>query len=414
MKCRTTLLICALVCFSFVVLLAGCSVDADDTNLESDAAATFEVGAGEPILDSSHWQSAFPTQVATFKLNDKRSEYHSYLEAYPWLSTIYEGGGFAKGYNSARAHPFAVTDVNETPRISEASPSACFGCKSPQYPIAEARDASGLHAKSFFDVRDQMTQTVSCYDCHLNEPGRGKTGSSLPYPGGFLGSIRIHFNDAFSDVAPANAACGQCHNEYYFNADKAITLPVEMTDPGDIYAFYQSIEFVDYTSTSTGTGHVKAQHPEFQVVAGTVHDRAGLTCASCHLAKTTSNKGQVTSHTITNPLESATIRNSVCLPCHPGTTSITLIEEAQTRTKAQTAAVAERLAAFNVRLGSLVAAGSLSDAQLSEVRALNREATWYWDWVFVENSHGAHNPAQAKACLDKADALLAQAEALLP
>ena len=38
---------------------------------------------------------------------------------------------------------------------------------------------------------------------------------------------------------------------------------------------------------------------------------------------------------------------------------------------------------------------------------------FYWDFVFVENAEGAHNSALAASCLDKAEAALAEAEALL-
>jgi nitrite reductase (cytochrome c-552) len=40
------------------------------------------------------------------------------------------------------------------------------------------------------------------------------------------------------------------------------------------------------------------------------------------------------------------------------------------------------------------------------VRALNRKGQWYWDFVFVENSEGAHNSRLDNNCLDKAEAFI--------
>ena len=54
-------------------------------------------------------------------------------------------------------------------------------------------------------------------------------------------------------------------------------------------------------------------------------------------------------------------------------------------------------------------AGGATDEQLAEVRSLARDAQFYWDFVFVENSEGAHNPSLTNDCLDKAESLTQQA-----
>ena len=53
--------------------------------------------------------------------------------------------------------------------------------------------------------------------------------------------------------------------------------------------------------------------------------------------------------------------------------------------------------------------GDYTDQELNDIRALNRSAQFYWDFVFVENSEGAHNSALAKECLDKAEAIANEA-----
>ena len=57
----------------------------------------------------------------------------------------------------------------------------------------------------------------------------------------------------------------------------------------------------------------------------------------------------------------------------------------------------------------MLQSGKYTDAQLDEVRSLARDAQFYWDFVFVENSEGAHNSALTYQCLDKAEALATKA-----
>ena len=47
------------------------------------------------------------------------------------------------------------------------------------------------------------------------------------------------------------------------------------------------------------------------------------------------------------------------------------------------------------------------------MRKLHRQAQWYFDFCYVENSEGAHNSALSMRCLDTSDALIDEALALL-
>ena len=59
-----------------------------------------------------------------------------------------------------------------------------------------------------------------------------------------------------------------------------------------------------------------------------------------------------------------------------------------------------------------VAGSEYTEDELNAIRALARDAQFYWDFVFVENSEGAHNSALSKECLNKAEMLLNQAMGL--
>ena len=54
-----------------------------------------------------------------------------------------------------------------------------------------------------------------------------------------------------------------------------------------------------------------------------------------------------------------------------------------------------------------------TDADLAQIRFLARDAQFYWDFVFVENAEGAHNPTLTYECLDKAEELCNKALALV-
>ena len=56
--------------------------------------------------------------------------------------------------------------------------------------------------------------------------------------------------------------------------------------------------------------------------------------------------------------------------------------------------------------------GLYTEEELAAIRALARDAQFYWDFVFVENAEGAHNPKLTNYCLDQAEDLCNQAMAM--
>ncbi len=64
-------------------------------------------------------------------------------------------------------------------------------------------------------------------------------------------------------------------------------------------------------------------------------------------------------------------------------------------------------------IADAVAAGTYTEEELDAIRQLNRKGQFYWDFVFVENSEGAHNSRLTTECLDKAEALIDEALTLI-
>ena len=57
--------------------------------------------------------------------------------------------------------------------------------------------------------------------------------------------------------------------------------------------------------------------------------------------------------------------------------------------------------------------GGWKEEDLDAVRRLHREAQWFFDYCYVENSEGAHNSELSMSCLDIAEAKIDEAMVLL-
>ena len=222
--------------------------------------------------------------------------------------------------------------------------------------------------------------------------------------------------DNIADIDPATMSCGQCHIEYYFDPDtKATTSPafsVEDMHPTKMLEYYNKIEFTDWEQPSTGTKMLKTQHPEFETFLQGVH--AGmLNCADCHMALTTSENGTVYhSHKWVSPLENETLLES-CAKCHKDTDMAEKVHAIQEEITAREKEVGEKLSNLKDSLAAAVEAGDLTEDQLNEIRSIYRDAQWYWDYCYVENSEGAHNSSLARECLDTSEGKIEEAMKLL-
>jgi nitrite reductase (cytochrome c-552) len=85
------------------------------------------------------------------------------------------------------------------------------------------------------------------------------------------------------------------------------------------------------------------------------------------------------------------------------------VRAVQEKVESRTYTVGYRLEYLTELLAQAVASGKFTDEQLDPIRAVARDAQFYWDFVFVENAEGAHNPSLTYQCLDKADALCGEA-----
>ena len=362
-------------------------------------AAVAEKGAGITVIPASQWAETFPEVYASYEANAENDKVVEYTEEHPIIKTIYEGYGFAKHYGSARGHYYTVSDLLATGRPHALA--NCFTCKTADFTVMTLNDGDSAYSIPFDDLDAGSFESVGCFTCHANTPG-GQITVTHTYLQDALG-------EDFGSVKAEDLACAQCHVEYYFAPEgKMTTLPYQALagiDPDAIYDYYENIGFSDYTNPRTGVQMLKAQHPEFETFmgAGSVH-ASMFTCADCHMAKETGADGKTyLSHKYVSPLESETIK-ATCAGCHADLAGF--VQGIQEPIKARTNDLGVQLEALTNRLADLAASGKYTDEQLATARALNRKGQWYWDFVFVENSDGAHNSKLTKKCLDRAEAFI--------
>lgn len=403
----TVLLLCAVV--------AGCAQKQTETTQAPDttAAETTKAeatGMPEPnelgIVTADQWTELFPEIVESYQKNSENSEVENYLELNPEIVTLYEGIGFSKDYNSARGHSYTLEDVSATARPHPLS--NCLACKTPDYVALMNKYGADFYSMSFEDALAEMDNAISCYDCHLNTPASGPVASRPAFLNATEGA----------EVDPDVLSCGQCHNEYYFDPDtKEVKHPytnLEEVAPEKILAYYNEMGFTDYQNPRTLTNHIKVQHPEYETVMGAGAQKMNLTCADCHMEQVEKEDGTTyTSHYWVSPVESPAILESRCVVCHGSTEQvIDKVTEIQEEITARETEVAKVLVELTEKLAEAVANGDYTEEELEAIRSLNRDAQFYWDFVYVENSEGAHNSKLSKECLDKAEELANEALAL--
>ena len=346
----------------------------------------------------------------TMAQNAENSEAEDYLEQDPYLVNIYEGYGFAKDYKAARGHAYTLEDVTKTQRPH--AKANCITCKTSDFTKMVNTEGVEVYSRSFDDVMGQMTQAISCYTCHGDDKGNnGQIVITHSYVDKALG-------ENASAIDPKTLNCGQCHIEYYFTPEDSETMmpyssKEEMT-PEAILAYYDEKGFSDWEQPGTGTKMLKAQHPEMETFLASTHATMGLNCSSCHMAEEKAEDGTTYhSHYLVSPLKSETLM-ATCASCHGSADAAkALVTSTQEKVTARETETGNRLSELKDTLTAAVSEAKMTEEELDAVRKLHREAQWFFDFCYVENSEGAHNSKLSIRCLDTADEKIAEAMTLL-
>lgn len=231
----------------------------------------------------------------------------------------------------------------------------------------------------------------------------------------------VSFRDGFRKIgllAPtakgkvnSTLMCGQCHVEYNCNGgfepesgDKVTMADrranhFPLKNALDLLNHYDQLKFRDFKHAVTGARLVKLQHPEMETYWGSVHDRAGVTCAECHMPKEKNPAGAMfTSHEMVRPKDHV---ETSCLGCHTDSTAAEKLYQLRTVQNYTRG----RMRETEVAIGKLIdtydkaRAWGVAETVLAQARKQHEMAHVLWEWWTAENSDGWHNPKLAQDSL---------------
>ncbi|MDO5530883.1 ammonia-forming cytochrome c nitrite reductase subunit c552 [Sutterella sp.] len=226
--------------------------------------------------------------------------------------------------------------------------------------------------------------------------------------------------------ADSNLMCAQCHVEYVCNPgfdaktgnkvgfDSRLTNLFPMVNADQIEQYYDAVGFRDFKHNMTGASLIKMQHPDTETYFGSKHDKAGATCASCHMPKVKDEKtGKMyTLHWSTSPRH---YMQETCLTCHKDKTEAQMNKAIDTLKGHFDGKVREAESRMDQMFDAfeLAIASGVDQKVLDEARKLHASAHVNWEYWTAANGAYFHNPDQASRSLAKSAKAASDATALL-
>jgi nitrite reductase (cytochrome c-552) len=348
------------------------------------------------------------------------------IEEDPRLKIMWAGYAFSKDFREERGHAYMLDDQTYTERqVVAKQPGTCMHCHGSVYvPYKKLgggdlfKGFEAMNKMPYSEARKFVDHPVSCIDCH--DPSTMALRVTRP---GFLEGIRaLKASQGVPDYDVNKTAtrqemrayvCGQCHVEYYFKGpEKRLTYPWHKgLNVDNILAYYEEVDFADWTHEKTGARVLKAQHPEFEMWNQGVHARSGVACADCHMPYMRVGALKISDHHVRSPLLNI---NRACQTCHkwPEQELKDRVETIQTRFFKLRNKAMDALVGLITDLEAARKAGK-SDAELAKARGLQRKAQFMLDFVEAENSTGFHAPQEATRILGESIDLSRQGQLAL-
>ncbi len=349
------------------------------------------------------FQSYYGTADTSFRSKYNGSAMIDMLEEDPEMVILWAGYSFSKDYKQGRGHYYAVTDVRNILRTGGPKnsndgpqPATCWTCKSPDVPrIMNEVGVAGFYTATWASLGPEIVNPIGCADCHDEKTMNLRI--SRP-------ALSEAFERRGQDITKAgyqemrSLVCAQCHVEYYFNkqiAEGADYL-VFPWDNGftaeEMEAYYDNMEFTDWTHALSKAPMLKAQHPDYEVYMTGVHAKRGVSCADCHMPYISEGGQKFTDHKMQSPLNN--VSNS-CQVCHREETA-SLIEDVylrqdrilENRKELETHLVKAHLEAQKAwELGA-------SESQMENILKGIRHAQWRWDYAAATHGGSFHSPVE--------------------
>lgn len=324
------------------------------------------------------------------------------------------------------------------PQTAAASNPVCLNCKTQDHilkwkymgdPDPKAKWSRTSKVVDF--VRD-LKHPMNCYSCHDPHSTAPRVVRDAlieavvdrglgTYPNDKAKSAKItmtkvSFRDGFRSIGilnkpDSNLMCAQCHVEYNCNpgfdtrtGEYSVTMADRRTNHFfwanvfDYKAAAEKINFKDFKHATTGALLSKLQHPETETFWGSKHEKEGVECKDCHMAKVKQDGKTYTSHQQKSPRYNV---KDTCVRCHGEMTeqqALYQIDSIQNYTRGKLAKSEYWLAQLIDTFAKAKAAGVPEEA-IKKAQAHHDQAHIYWEWWTAENSDGFHNPAAARESL---------------
>jgi nitrite reductase (cytochrome c-552) len=308
-----------------------------------------------------------------------------------------------------------LTDQTFTERqLVTKQPGACLNCHASMWTtynkLGNGDIMKGFEAVNhmpYAEARQLVKHPVACIDCH--DPKTMQLRITRP---AFMEGIKAlkasqgiqnyDVNTMATRQEMRAYVCGQCHVTYYFaGPEKRLTFPwAKGLKLENIAAYENENKVNEWNHATTGAQMFKARHPEFETWNQGIHARSGVTCADCHMPYLREGGLKISDHNVRSPMLNI---NRACQTCHrwPEKEIKDRVEEIQTRFYETRTVAMDALMDLIKDIKTLKDQGA-TDAQLQEARNYQRNATFYIDFLFSENSMGFHAPQYSMKSLAEA------------
>lgn len=370
-----------------------------------------------------------------------------------WLYTTLEGGQSYKVWDVLKDnYPEHNQQKAHRPGTAAAANGVCWSCKSTDLMLDWAFMGDKVEGAKFHrgsnpvDVVRNVEHGLNCNFCHdphnakprvmrdalieaMERDDKFNVYKNAANPAKLdvktVGARGFERKLAYMDKADSRLMCAQCHVEYICNPgvnvktgekvgfDSRLTNIFPWVNADNIEAWYEEAGFRDFTHNLTGAKLVKMQHPDVETYFGSVHDKAGADCASCHMPKVKGEDGKVyTNHWATSPKNYV---KETCLSCHTDKNEKQMVMAIDAMKGHFDGKVREAEARMNEMFNAfeLAIATGVDEKTLDEARKLHAVAHINWEYWTAANGAYFHNHDMAVKSLAKSAKAASDATALL-
>ena len=344
------------------------------------------------------------TADSSFRSMFNGNNFVDLLAARPNMVILWAGYAFAKDYNAPRGHKYAITDIYHSLRTGAPmtadegpQPGTCWTCKSPDVPrMMQEVGVENFYKAKWAAFGTEVVNPIGCADCH--EPVNMNLHISRPALIEAFARRGMDINKA-TQQEMRSLVCAQCHVEYYTKGDgKYLTFP---WDKGltleEQEAYYDEIQFADYTHKLSKAQIVKAQHPDYELALSGIHAQRGVSCADCHMPYKSEGGVKFSDHHVMSPLA---MIDRTCQVCHRESeeTLRNNVYERQIKANEARNRLETELAIAHIEAKFAWDKGA-TEAQMQDALKLLRQAQWRWDFGVASHGGAFHAPQETQRIL---------------